>query len=818
MHRFLSLLVSLAFLSAANTSAQEVCWIDTGQIPRGGEAERLFILAGTSTQRNAWSEKAAYRHPANPEPDLKSVLQTIGLEDLLPENMGRRGLDCDTPYQGEILIRQVRALGPDHPYIRRLAETQLLALANCSLRRGEDARLPEPNWGDIFTAEKDLRQAEDDFAYLTGAAYFHAHKYAKAREVFALVGRDALSPHRQAGRLMEVRSLRASGAADKAYALAKRYRIEADETRWKIALDEQEDIIAQYSRQADYSADHLDKIFRRASGLPIENEPLGFRVRQATEDFDLYFMNEFARLKAADVAGLPHDWWLRDPPPEGRRAFLAVHALAKRYDGIDWVQAYHASVAFDRDATWFAGPDLNTDDPAYARVSEHAYKKWKDGSARWGMIVAKRMTPGSDHISEIAAYAEKLQTQAASCSLTATEYVIYVRITHHLVRVLATRGNYDEAIDAWSRLYRNQLYPSAEDSVHTQEALSKLFLMRGEYSRIGQIEKIRSDLDRNRTGIFRGPASSRLWTIRSTDELIGPYPDHYISMLNAASEKSILAALDPGPGKPRLQYDKAAKAAEVLWMRGFVFGDEARMARAEPLFLRTHPELKRYFRQANAAVTPEARDFALAVMVLRHPGLTPYADEVRKQRGLSIAELDRGNPIEGNWWCSAADRAHLPGYEARLKEAFFDYAMKAVPPPRGQERDRVRQPGYSPTTENHQIDQAWQRFRQVYGPFDALSEAEEHRLTGVPRASEWLAAKVRAYIESPAGIADRKRPRDERIPESLHRLVMATRYSCHTLPRGNAETSRWAFTQLHAHYEETPWAAETPYWFDKIDR
>ena len=79
----------------------------------------------------------------------------------------------------------------------------------------------------------------------------------------------------------------------------------------------------------------------------------------------------------------------------------------------------------------------------------------------------------------------------------------------------------------------------------------------------------------------------------------------------------------------------------------------------------------------------------------------------------------------------------------------------------------------------------------------------------------------RSFVNAVAGLlakADLAAPRDERIPESLHRIVDVTRYACNRSERGNAATSRWAYTMLHRHYGDTPWATETPYWYDKLKR
>ena len=819
MHRFLASLIILGASCTLNVHAQEICWADKAGMPATGITERAFILAGTSENRNAWAE--TYQHhyrQRRPGLDLTRVMQTLGKQGALPTiSQYSRHVTCDSEYQGSILIRQVRRLGPDHPYIPRLAENQLRALSNCTRPKKEgNVVLPERNWSDLFEeADENAQLAEDDYAYLTGVSYFNRWQYEEARQAFSKVGKDTTSPHREAGQLMEVRSLRKLGDTDEAYALAEEYRINADDF-WKIALDEQEDIIAQHSLSTDYAADHLEKVYRRVSGLPIENEPAGFRIQQAIDDFDLYFMNEFARLAKKDVAQLPHDWWLSKTRPKGSRAFIAVHALASKYDGIDWVQAYHSSVAYERDNTWFSGSDIRTDTAAYKRVTEHAYAKWKAGSPRWAIIVAKRMTPDSRYIPEMEAYARKLQEKAESCSLTPVEFVIYARVTHHLVRALAVSGQYDKAQKIWSALYRNQLYPQGEVAIHTQTAFSKLLMIREEDGLLGELEDIRLGLSPSRYTARGRVNPGALWTVDTPDKLLEKYPDKYMSMLNQLPADIITTALAPPEDKPKLRYENRSKAAEVLWMRGFVFGDEDLMARTKPLLIRSHPGLKRYFRQADAAKTPEARDFAFAVMVLRNPGLTPYFDDVRNTRTLRLDKLDPSNPLQGNWWCAAEDRAHLAGNEDRLRDNFFDFAFRPSRYPIGLEKERIRHTGFWPKTEKHQIDQAWQRFRNDYPPFDIISEDAQTELETLPRASEWLATKVRAYLESPEGQEDLKAPRDERIPESLHRLVEATRYSCHTLKRGNASTSRWAYKMLHVHYGDTTWAAETPYWFDTL--
>ena len=50
-----------------------------------------------------------------------------------------------------------------------------------------------------------------------------------------------------------------------------------------------------------------------------------------------------------------------------------------------------------------------------------------------------------------------------------------------------------------------------------------------------------------------------------------------------------------------------------------------------------------------------------------------------------------------------------------------------------------------------------------------------------------------------------------RVPEALHRVVFATRYSCES---GPGAVSRGAFALLHEHFADSKWASKTPHWYE----
>lgn len=56
-----------------------------------------------------------------------------------------------------------------------------------------------------------------------------------------------------------------------------------------------------------------------------------------------------------------------------------------------------------------------------------------------------------------------------------------------------------------------------------------------------------------------------------------------------------------------------------------------------------------------------------------------------------------------------------------------------------------------------------------------------------------------------------KHPDDSRVPEALHRAVMASYYQC--TDENTGKYSKEAFDLLHRRYPSSPWTARTPYWY-----
>ncbi len=798
--------VLIAFFSAASAgaaAAQDVCTPAGWTYPVTEQQERAVILG---------RDFADGRHPPRPHystySNFKDLLATLGLGALWPDAPRYGGAQC-TGYSTNILLDRARELGPDHPYLAALAEVQVKLVRACTHRSEPIGALTEFWRG---AADPDGRLdviGRQDLAYLSAIRDFHARRFAEAREGFAAVAADAASPHRDAGRLMEIRALREMKEDRAAHALVKGYARQA-QGRFKEWLDQQEDLIARKSDIPEFRAAHLEKVFRRTYGLPIEGEPAGFRREQAAYDLETYFLYEHDRQRRFAPSVMPADWWLHKETPAGSTAFAAVQAAAKTYDDIDWIVARHASRAFARDNSWFAGPDFDIADPAYQRVTDHAYAKWKgEGRVRWAAIVAARIDETSPYAPDIIAFISDMQERAQTCGLSVSEYAVYSSAFRDAVRLAAAGGDYDTAFTLMKQAFQNRFYPYTLDEHSVRRAFVNLLMIRGDYDAMRRFQ----------TEIGNDSALD-LWLAQTPEELVKYGQNRLLEFANMLDEEAILGlmALKDEHGRNLLSRQNEMDFARILWTRGYVFHDAALMTRTEPIVRARYPQLKPYFRHAEAAKSETARRRIFTHMILKYPGLSPFAYVGSHKRRNDLATVLGKDPIEGNWWCSGEDRARVQDDEDALADAFFRWRFDyQAPVERYAAGRRYRMyPPAADSDERRMIEAAWRRFRADYPPFAMISEQTQKRLAALPRASAYLWDEVRGWARSPAGYADWALQRDDRLPESLHRVVFTTRVSCHLLEEGNKETSRGAYVMLHRRYGGAFWAAQTPYWFDNF--
>ncbi|MCG8456515.1 MAG: hypothetical protein MI919_09555 [Holophagales bacterium] len=199
------------------------------------------------------------------------------------------------------------------------------------------------------------------------------------------------------------------------------------------------------------------------------------------------------------------------------------------------------------------------------------------------------------------------------------------------------------------------------------------------------------------------------------------------------------------------------RLALVAFTRAVALGDDSILSRAARMVAELEPALAAEMAAIDGAAEEGERRFLARLAILRAPGLHPdvHPHVGRREPVRELHELGQ------NWWCAGSS---------------FDLGGRALP---------VSQR----LAETLTADPTWVALE---------------RLPSAPLA---LGPEILAWADA--------NPRDPRVPEALHRLVVTTRRTC---PFGVREpyggVSRSAFVRLHRRYPHSPWTEKTPYWFD----
>jgi len=211
-----------------------------------------------------------------------------------------------------------------------------------------------------------------------------------------------------------------------------------------------------------------------------------------------------------------------------------------------------------------------------------------------------------------------------------------------------------------------------------------------------------------------------------------------------------------------------ANLATAAWTRAVLMNDEAIAAQMTPLA----PVLGGY---AAAEKDNDRRLFSAVLLMLKNPGLHPYADTGFGRE----TEMNKIDDYRDNWWCS---------YSAKREEQMYAdfYKNRAE---LGQLK--VLYPNSAPTA------------AFLPAADRAAGDAEWKKLATLPAAPTYLSGEVVRYAQ--------KHLDDLRVPEALELAVRSTRYGCTDGETGNA--SKQAFDLLHAKFPRSAAAARTKFWY-----
>jgi hypothetical protein len=227
-----------------------------------------------------------------------------------------------------------------------------------------------------------------------------------------------------------------------------------------------------------------------------------------------------------------------------------------------------------------------------------------------------------------------------------------------------------------------------------------------------------------------------------------------------------ISVLKEAPRTESLPRSLRAKIAPSIWLRMVLLGDDVAARGLAPIVGELVPDLRPSLEVWSVAKSRQERRFALAMMLLRHPGMRPYVSP-----GLGrLTSLDKTDEFRDNWW---------PSYNAVALVPYRSGAASSPAP-----TSVPKYPNFLSAKERASADREWNRLSAIDGP-------------------EFL---CRATLER-ASVA----PKDERVPEALYRCISAVHLGPAT-ERSN-DLAKRAFRLLHRRYGGSEWAQRNEFWY-----
>jgi hypothetical protein len=334
----------------------------------------------------------------------------------------------------------------------------------------------------------------------------------------------------------------------------------------------------------------------------------------------------------------------------------------------------------------------------------------------------------------------------------------YLTATWHRIRLSAERGQTEETRDELDAILKS---PELQDLLSDANLFRSLRMVAAAdfpdflHFALRNPVLVISDVnwgevpDERSAGYFRGA-----WN---------PHPSldrDAVTLLNFSTRFDLLEQAALSEDYPAELHREIAMTA---FTRGLMLGrDLTQIAGAvESSTPRLRPLISRW----QSAATPEEKRFAAAFLLLRRPEARPYL-KPGISRHSKPGSLDY---YRDNWWCP------MDVIQPVQRQADEDSGrlVLSTPLPAFLERDS---------------DQA---------------AGEIARLEKQGNAAEFLGPIVLAWAKD--------HPEDPRVPEALHRVVVATHLGC--ADSRTPEIGKAAFQLLQLNYPKSEWAKRTPFWY-----
>jgi hypothetical protein len=501
---------------------------------------------------------------------------------------------------------------------------------------------------------------------------------------------------------------------------------------------------------------------------------------------------------------------------------LRVLAAPTPFKNLGWPHSSKPSRprhVFDPKYSFAASVTDQWGDPDGMMLTAHAREKWiQSKNPLWGFALAQRTADPAD-IPLLLDMLKQVDSLPELPGVDAARSAFYWQFMRQSIRLLVMSGKTNDAIKLITKNTRNtndlkQISP-INASYIAQDGLAILN---------GPIRWFLENYDL---------PSARHWASEVSSSIPGGISDGLIPLL--ATDFSVLARHSQQSAGFWIEADfslrrvldllPARKLAELSAMRGV--DPDMKRAMLGAAFVRfymlerwpelelllpemstTFPELKGDLDQIQKVTSERQRQYLVARLLLRSPGLVPYVAHARilpktgspygTNETLDLFSVDSGNPNDGNWWCPP----QLDELKIALAQEFYGQQMGYGTYSWGVDRTEFRKLSldigdkliaWHPLLKDVDLSEIESLAKTESGP-KRLSEEAVSWANSTPRG---------APLE---GV-------DKAIPETLALAVRSTRYGCRRSGSlGNI--SRKAFVTLHARYPQSAEAHKTPYWFD----
>jgi len=392
---------------------------------------------------------------------------------------------------------------------------------------------------------------------------------------------------------------------------------------------------------------------------------------------------------------------------------------------------------------------------------EHAVDKWSETSSLpWLVCVLSKINSDHPNFSDLIESSSKVKQNSPAFPI----------ITFHKLRLMLESGEKDQVRDELDSLLENNKLPISSHNLFLALRL-KLALNLDEFLKYAP---------RTPAGVTIDADSMEI--PQTYDQELIDYANKHtfldVDSGRVLDEQMPLSLLKEIVTKEILPENIRQEIAKGAWLRAILLDNEKMSKELSPILANLVPELKQSLDAYISENDSEARKFTAIYVILKFPGLQPYAGVGFSRR----TPIDKIDSYRDNWWTSFKPEEEKDVVDREYYGMGYEITGTL----------KVIYPENSPWFPDFLTDAQ-----------KASSRGEWKKLYQIETAPNYLCTQVINWAK--------KNPSDPRVSEALHLAVKSTRYGA--TDKNTSSFSKQAFQLLHKQYPNSEWAIKTKYWF-----